>query len=95
MLGKENPDTLTSLRNLAWALDKQCKYAESETFYRRAMEGRERMLGKENPTTLPSLDSLALALDRQHKSAKAKTVKESWARRILAHSPLHRFRSSA
>ena len=59
VLGKEHPDTLTSVNNLARLLDSTGDYAGAEPLYRRALEGIERVLGKEHPDTLTSVDSLA------------------------------------
>ena len=36
MLGKDHPDTLKSMNNLAESLRQQSKYAEAETIYQRA-----------------------------------------------------------
>ncbi len=52
MLGKEHPDTLTSVDNLAALYQAQGRLAEAEPLYKRALEGRERVLGKEHPDTL-------------------------------------------
>ncbi|CUS08953.1 unnamed protein product, partial [Tuber aestivum] len=41
VLGKDHPDTLTSVNNLALVLRYQGKYDESEAVNRRALEGRE------------------------------------------------------
>ncbi|KAF2180627.1 TPR-like protein, partial [Zopfia rhizophila CBS 207.26] len=70
-LGKEHPDTLTSLSNLAWALRNQGKQKEAEAMDRRALERRERVLGNEHPGTLTSLSNLALVLRNQGKYEEA------------------------
>ena len=41
VLGKEHPDTLTSVNNLASVLQGQGKHEEAEQMNRRALEGRE------------------------------------------------------
>ncbi len=51
-LGKEHPDTLASVNNLAGLLQDKGDYAGAEPLYRRAMEAQERTLGKEHPDTL-------------------------------------------
>ena len=62
VLGKEHPDTLTSVSNLALVLQYQGKYDEAEQIDRRALDGREKALGKEHPDTLISVSNLALVL---------------------------------
>lgn len=51
-LGEEHPDTLTSVNNLASALQCQGKYKVAKEMHRRALEGREKTLGEEHPDTL-------------------------------------------
>ena len=53
-LGKEHPNTLTSLNNLAGLLNAKGDYAGAEPLYRRVLEARERTQGKEHPDTLIS-----------------------------------------
>ena len=59
MLGKEHPDTLVSVNNLALLYEAQGRYGEAEPLYRRALEAYERVLGKEHPDTLISVNNLA------------------------------------
>ena len=59
MLGKEHPDTLTSVCNLASVLRYQGKYGEAEPMNRRALDDNEKVLGKEHPSTLKSVSNLA------------------------------------
>jgi Tetratricopeptide repeat len=49
VLGKEHPDTLTSMNNLALMLNDQSKDEQAEEMHRRTLELRERVLGKEHP----------------------------------------------
>jgi tetratricopeptide (TPR) repeat protein len=62
VLGKEHPDTLTSVNNLAVLLYSKGDYEGAQPLYERAMEARERVLGKEHPDTLASLNNLAFLL---------------------------------
>ncbi|RKK27891.1 hypothetical protein BFJ66_g16444 [Fusarium oxysporum f. sp. cepae] len=62
VLGKEHPDTLDSMNNLALVLDKMGEYGEAEKMHREALEAREKVLGKEHPDTLDSMNNLALVL---------------------------------
>ena len=59
VLGKEHPDTLTSVRSLALVLQRQDQFDEAMLLYQRALSGREKALGKEHPDTLSSLSDLA------------------------------------
>ena len=59
MLGKEHPDTLGSVNNLAELYQVEGRYAEAEPLYKRALETQERVLGKEHPDTLGSVNNLA------------------------------------
>ena len=59
VLGKEHPNTLTSMNNLAGVLSHQGKYEEAEEMHRRTLALSETVLGKEHPDTLASMDNLA------------------------------------
>jgi len=65
VLGVEYPETLTSVRNLAWVLKNQGKYETAEEMYRRALKGYEKVLGAEHPYTLNSVYCLAYLLDQR------------------------------
>jgi len=54
-LGKQHPDTLTSVSNLAYLLHKQRRYDEASQLYQRACDGYEEKLGSEHPTTIACL----------------------------------------
>ena len=60
VLGKEHPDTLTCLNNLAGCMRALGDAAGALPLYRRVLESRERVLGKEHPDTLTSVNDLAL-----------------------------------
>jgi tetratricopeptide (TPR) repeat protein len=62
VLGREHPDTLRSVNNLASLLDNKGDYDGAEPLYRRALEVRECVLGREHPDTLISVNSLAFLL---------------------------------
>jgi len=74
MLGKDHPDTLRSVSNLASVLRSQGKYEEAEAMNRRALDGMEKMLGKEHPHTLRSVSNLALLLVDQGKYEEAEAM---------------------
>lgn len=66
-LGKEHPDTLTSMFSVAQALGNQGKYGEAEEMHREVLILREKVLGKEHPDTLTSMSNVAKALGNQGK----------------------------
>jgi CHAT domain-containing protein/Tfp pilus assembly protein PilF len=74
LLGKEHPDTLTSLNDLALLYSRQGQYGEAEPLLRRALEARERVLGKEHPNTLESLNNLAGLYFRQGQYGEAEPL---------------------
>jgi hypothetical protein len=62
VLGKEHPNTLTSMNNLAAVLSGQGKYEQAEEIHRQALGLRETVLGKEYPDTLTSMNNLTAVL---------------------------------
>jgi hypothetical protein len=62
VLGKEHPDTLISVNNLAGCLYALGNAALALAPYRSALESRERVLGPEHPDTLVSLNNLAVCM---------------------------------
>ena len=74
VLGKEHPDTLTSVSNLALVLQDQGKYKAAEKLNRQALEGCETVLGKEHPNTLTSVGNLASVLQDQGKYEAAEEL---------------------
>ena len=78
-LGKEHPDTLTSVSNLGLLYYAQGRYQEAETLYRRALEAEERVLGKEHRYTLTSVNNLAVLYLAQGRYQEA----EPLSRRVL------------
>ena len=74
MLGKEHPNTLTSMSNLALALYSLGKYQEAKQMHRQTLELREKVLGREHPDTLESMYNLALVLNRLGKYKEAEQM---------------------
>jgi len=74
VLGREHPDTLTSMNNLALVLDSQGKYKEAEAMNRQTLALSEMVLGREHPYTLTSMSNLALVLDSQGKYEEAEAM---------------------
>jgi tetratricopeptide (TPR) repeat protein len=82
VLGLEHPDTLTSMNNLAQALDRQGKYEEAEAMNRQTLARKEKVLGREHPDTLMSMNNLATVLNRQGKYEEAEAMnRETLARK--------------
>ena len=79
VLGKEHPDTLRSMNNLAVCLDEQKKWDEAEPLYRETLMLREMVLGKEHPDTLLTMYNLATMLADQERYEEAEQVfRETW-----------------
>jgi tetratricopeptide (TPR) repeat protein len=79
-LGKEHPDVVTDLNNLAGLLKTQGKYAEAEPLFRRTLAMKEKALGMEHPDVANDLNNLAELLRTQGKYDEA----EPLFRRALA-----------
>jgi len=58
-LGKNHPNTATSLNNLALLYAFMGRYGEAEPLYLRSVEIYETQLGKNDPSIVPSLNNLA------------------------------------
>jgi len=71
VLGKEHPDTLSSMNDLTLVLNSQGKYDEAEAMHRRALDG--------HPSTLTSVGNLASVPRDQGKYEEA----EAMSRRAL------------
>ncbi|KAK8130828.1 kinesin light chain [Apiospora sp. TS-2023a] len=74
VLGREHPDTLDSMNNLALVLSSQGKYSEAEEMHRETLALKETVLGREHPDTLSSMNNLALVFDSQGKDSEAEQM---------------------
>jgi tetratricopeptide (TPR) repeat protein len=72
--GKDDPDTLDSMNNLAESFRKQGKYAEAEAMYRQTLQLKETVLGKDHLDTLTSMMGGALSLRQRGKYAEAEAM---------------------
>jgi tetratricopeptide (TPR) repeat protein len=77
VLGREHPETLTSMNNLALVLSEQGKYEEAETIHRQTLELARKVLGREHPNTLISMNNLASVLSDQGKHEEAERIHRS------------------
>ncbi|SPJ80264.1 uncharacterized protein FTOL_08656 [Fusarium torulosum] len=73
-LGKDHPDTLTSINNLANVLDNQGEYEEAEQMHRQTLRLREKVLSKDHPDILASMNNLANVLYHQGKYEDAEQI---------------------
>ncbi|RDW57813.1 hypothetical protein BP5796_12614 [Coleophoma crateriformis] len=74
VLGKDHPQTLTSMSNLAGALTRRGKYPDAENMYREVLQSLETVLGKDHPETLTSMTNLSEVLSSQGKYSEAEKM---------------------
>ncbi|KAJ5765936.1 hypothetical protein N7520_005495 [Penicillium odoratum] len=74
VLGREHPDTLTTVSRLGLVLSNQGKYGDAEAMHRRCVEGSEKVLGCEHPDTLINFGNLGNVLSSQGKFEAAKAM---------------------
>ncbi|KAH8723879.1 kinesin light chain, partial [Phaeosphaeriaceae sp. PMI808] len=65
ILGKEDPETLMSMNNVAVTLNDQGKYLEAEKMQKEVVEKRKRISGEEHPDTILAMNNLAGMLGNQ------------------------------
>ena len=75
-LGKEHPDTLQSVNNLADVLENKGDFAGAEALYQRCLEARERVLGKEHLGTGVTAFNFSLLEQKQGKLREALPLAE-------------------
>jgi CHAT domain-containing protein len=76
VLGRDHPDTLSSVNNLAGLYRATGRFEKAEPLYERALEGRERVLGRDHPDTLGSVNNLAALYDATGRFAEAEPLYE-------------------
>ena len=79
-LGKDHPDTLSTVHCMANVFFVQGKYDEALEWYRRALSGEEKSLEKDYPNTLSTVHQIANVFFRQGKYDEAL----DWYRRALS-----------
>jgi tetratricopeptide (TPR) repeat protein len=62
VLGKDHPDALKSMNDLALVWGEQGKCAEAVALYRQALAAEQRVLGKDHPDALKSMNDLGFVL---------------------------------
>jgi eukaryotic-like serine/threonine-protein kinase len=91
VLGPKNPQTLRSMSNMAWLLNREGKLTEAEKLQRETLEVQRQVLGGEQPDTLESMRHLASTLDNEGHYAEAEKLDRELLdiqRRVLG--PEHR-----
>ena len=58
-LGKDHPDTLATVHNMALVFQGKGEYDKALEWYHRALDGQEMALGKDHPDTLPTVHNMA------------------------------------
>ena len=76
VFGKEHPETLRAMNDLAAVLTNQNKYEEAVQTHGQALRLREKVSGKEHPDTLLCIKKLADVLRRQGKYEEAERILE-------------------
>jgi putative hemolysin len=74
VLGQKDPDTLTSMANLASTFWNQGRWKEAEDLEVQVMDTTLRVLGQEHPDTLTSMANLALTYRNQGRWAEAEEL---------------------
>ena len=77
-LGKDHPDTLISVCNLAGLYQDQGRLELAEPLMLRDLEGSESTLGKDHPDTLISVNNLAGLYKAQGRFEEARTLKATY-----------------
>ena len=74
LLGKDHPDTLAGMTNLAAVLKGMGQWPQAEELLRETLEVRQRELGREHTRTLDSMNNLADVMQQQGKIAEAELL---------------------
>jgi tetratricopeptide (TPR) repeat protein len=73
-MGKSDPETLSSMNDLAVVLSQSGKHREAEELFHKTLESRQSILGKEHPHSLASMMNLGNAISSQERYQEAMTV---------------------
>jgi eukaryotic-like serine/threonine-protein kinase len=74
VLGPENEDTLKSMYQVAWNVERQGHYAEAGRLLRQALDVQQRVLGPGNPDTLRTMSMLGVFLFEDGHDAEAEAM---------------------
>jgi tetratricopeptide (TPR) repeat protein len=70
-LGKDHPDTLSTVHNMGSVFDNQGEYGKALEWYQRALDGCEKTLGKDHPSTLSTVHNMGVLFAKQGEYGKA------------------------
>jgi tetratricopeptide (TPR) repeat protein len=73
-LGAEHPDTLASMRELAFLYRRQANYAGAEPLFTSVLDTQRRLLGEEHPETVQTMIALGGLYQEQGKYAQAEPL---------------------
>ena len=62
VLGEDHPETLDSLNDMGFLLQKMGKLDEALPYYQEALEGMRRVLGDDHPSTLDAIGNMGTLL---------------------------------
>ncbi len=65
--GRDHPDTLIAVNNIACLLENKGELKKAETFFYRAFEGSQRTLGQNHPLTIGAATRLSEFLEAMEK----------------------------
>jgi tetratricopeptide (TPR) repeat protein/CHAT domain-containing protein len=74
IFGPRDPNTLTSLNNLAFLYQSQGRYGEAEPLFAQALQTSRESLGESHPSTLTILNNLALIYQNQGRYGEAEPL---------------------
>ncbi|MFA5144359.1 MAG: tetratricopeptide repeat protein, partial [Candidatus Omnitrophota bacterium] len=72
--GKDSPDIVTDLNNLATVYSYQNKYADSEALYRRAVDITEKTSGPDSPNLIMILSNMSDLCEKTSRKDEAKSL---------------------
>lgn len=73
-VGPDNPETLSTMKDLSWTLFQQGRLTEAESLQRRLLERERHVLGSEHKETLGTMGQLAITLCEEGNCADAEKL---------------------
>ena len=70
VLGKDHPDTLSRVNNIATVFQHKGEYDKALNWYQRALDGKEMALGMDHPCTLRTVNNMATVFQNQREYDK-------------------------
>jgi cytochrome c-type biogenesis protein CcmH/NrfG len=84
LLGRDHPDTLTSMNNLAQTLTAQGNLDAARKLQEQVLEATARLLGQDHPDTRTLMNNLAQTLKMQGDLAGARKIREQMLEALRA-----------